>query len=42
MLQTIYEIPWNDEEGMEERVNMIGWAEMMGWTGRRSSPKQTL
>lgn len=42
MLQTIYEVPWNDEEGMEERDSMIGWAEMMGWTGRRISPKQTL
>lgn len=42
MLQMIYEVPWNDEESMEERDNMIGWAEMMGWTGRRRSPKQTL
>lgn len=42
MLQMIYEVPRNDEEGMEKRDGMIGWAEMMGWTGRRISPKQTL
>ena len=40
-----YQLPGGhkeDEEGMEERDSMIGWAEMMGWTGRRISPKQTL
>ncbi len=39
MLKTIYEADIHDEE---ERDNMLGWAEMMGWTGRRISPKQTL
>ena len=42
MLKTIYETDMNDEEEMEERDRIIGWAEMMGWTGRRISPKQTL
>ena len=42
MLQTIYDVPWNDEEGMNERDRMISWAEMMGWTGRKINPKQTL
>ena len=42
MLQTIYECDINDEESLEERENMLGWADMMGWTGRKISPKQTL
>ena len=42
MLKTIYETDIYDEEDMEERDSMLGWAEMMGWTGRRISPKQTL
>lgn len=42
MLQTIYEADMDDEEEREERESMIGWADMMGWTGRRSSPRQTL
>ncbi|MBO5155065.1 MAG: hypothetical protein J6C00_12060 [Eubacterium sp.] len=42
MLKTIYEADIYDEEDMEERDSMLAWAEMMGWTGRRISPKQTL
>lgn len=42
MLKTIYEADFFDNEDMEERDSMLGWAEMMGWTGRRISPKQTL
>ena len=42
MLKTIYEVDIYDEEDMEERDSVLGWAEMMGWTGRRISPKQTL
>ena len=42
MLQIIYETDINNEEGMEERDSMLGWADMMGWAGRRISPKQTL
>ncbi len=41
-LKTIYEIDINDEEAIQERENMLDWADMMGWTGRRISPKQTL
>lgn len=42
MLKTIYEADIYNDEDMEERDNMLGWAEMMGWTGRKISPKQTL
>lgn len=42
MLCTIYGCNIYDEEKMEERESMLGWADMMGWTGRRISPKQTL
>lgn len=42
MLRTIYETDVNDEEAMEERVGMLEWADMMGWTGRRIRPKHTL
>lgn len=42
MLQTIYECDYNDEEQVEERESMLDWADMMGWTGRKISPKQTL
>ena len=42
MLQKIYEADIEDEEQMEERERMLGWADMMGWTGRKISPKQTL
>ena len=42
MLQTIYECNMDDQEELEERDSMLGWAEMMGWTGRRINPKQTL
>lgn len=42
MLQTIYEADMDDEEEREERESMLGWADMMGWTGRRISPRQTL
>lgn len=42
MLQTIYEADIYDEEEREERDSMISWANMMGWTGRKISPKQTL
>lgn len=42
MLRTIYETDINNEEDTEERRDTIVWAEMMGWTGRKISPKQTL
>ena len=42
MLKTIYEADSYNDEDMEKRNSMLGWAEMMGWTGRRISPKQTL
>ena len=42
MLQTIYEADIYDEEEKDERDSMISWANMMGWTGRKTSPKQTL
>lgn len=42
MLQTIYECDYEDEEQVSEREDMLDWADMMGWTGRRISPKQTL
>ena len=42
MLKTIYEADIYDDEAMNERDDMLGWAEMMGWTGRRISPRQTL
>lgn len=42
MLKTIYEADIRDEDEMEERDSMLGWAEMMGWTGRKISPKHTL
>lgn len=43
MLRTIYEADiYNDEDIMQEREETLGWAEMMGWTGRRISPRQTL
>ena len=42
MLQTIYECDMNSEESSEERENILGWADMMGWSGRKISPKQTL
>lgn len=42
MLRTIYEADIHDDEDMQKRDEMLGWAEMMGWTGRRISPKQTL
>lgn len=42
MLQTIYEADIYDEEEKDERDSMISWANMMGWTGRKISPKQTL
>lgn len=42
MLKAIHEADIYDDEEMEERDSMLGWAEMMGWTGRRISPKQTL
>ena len=42
MLRTIYEADNCNDEDMQEREEMLGWAEMMGWTGRRISPKQTL
>lgn len=42
MLKTIYEADIYNDEDMEERDRILGWAEMMGWTGRRISPKQTL
>ena len=30
------------EEDREERESMLGWADMMGWTGRKIGLKQTL
>ena len=42
---------WKDTNGetpdaavdnLEARENILGWADMMGWTGRKISPKQTL
>lgn len=43
MLRIIYEADiYNDEDIMQEREETLGWAEMMGWTGRRISPRQTL
>lgn len=42
MLKTIYEADIYDDEDVEERDSMLEWAETMGWTGRRISPKQTL
>ena len=42
MLQIINETNMNNEEEREERERLLGWADMMGWTGRRISPKRTL
>lgn len=42
MLKTIYEVDISNNEDMEERDSMLEWAKMIGWTGRRISPKQTL
>lgn len=42
MLETIYECDFNDEDAIEERESILDWAQMMGWTGRRVSVKQTL
>lgn len=42
MLETIYECDSYDEEAVEERKNTLGWAQMMGWSGRRIGVKQTL
>ena len=42
MLKTIYEADIYDDEAMNERADMLDWAEMMGWTGRRISSRQTL
>lgn len=42
MLQTIYECDMNNEENVEAREDILGWANMMGWSGRKISPKQTL
>lgn len=42
MLKTIYEADIYNDDDMREREEMLSWAEMMGWTGRRISPKQTL
>ena len=42
MLQTIYETDTGIEEDREERESMLGWADMMGWTGRKIGLKQTL
>lgn len=42
MLRTIYEADIHNDEDMQEREEMLDWAEMMGWTGRRISPRQTL
>lgn len=41
MLKTIYEADIYNDDDMREREEMLSWAEMMGWTGRRISPKQT-
>lgn len=42
MLREIHEYDFSDPNEAEERHNMIAWANMMGWTGRRISPKHTL
>ena len=42
MLRTIYEADLDDEEAADERDDMLNWAGMMGWTGRRISPQRTL
>lgn len=42
MLNRIYDCDFNDKEAVEERENILAWANMMGWTGRKISPKGTL
>lgn len=42
MLKAIYEYDPDDEEECIEAANMMDWADMMGWTGRRIGVKQTL
>lgn len=42
MLRTIYGTDFHNEEEVQEREDMLGWAEMMGWTGRRISTRRTL
>lgn len=38
-LKTIYETDLDDDKEMEEGDSMPGWAEMMGWTGRKIRPE---
>lgn len=42
MLLQIYNADPYDEDEMDARDEMISWASMMGWTGRRISTKHTL
>lgn len=42
MLETIYCADFHDKKAWEKRMEMLGWADMMGWTGRNISPMQTL
>ena len=42
MLRTIYGCAADNEEELEEKYRMLEWADMMGWTGRKINPKQTL
>lgn len=42
MLQTIYEVDVDNVEAIDERDNTLVWANSMGWTGRKTSPKRTL
>ena len=42
MLQVIYEADFRDDEQWDARNQMLDWAQMMGWTGRRVSPERTL
>lgn len=42
MLRTIHEFHAEDEEELDKREEMLDWANMMGWTGRRIRPERTL
>lgn len=42
MLETIYGYDPFDERSVREREEILSWASMMGWFGRRINPKQTL
>lgn len=42
MLRTIYQVDMQNEQERDECDQMLSWAEMMGWTGRRIQAKRTL